>query len=77
MTAPNTYGVRLDPRAYYTEAELRVLLGLPTATLARARQEGRLRYSRCGRTTYYLGRWVRDWLDCAPPAQEARHGGTE
>jgi hypothetical protein len=35
-------------------------LDIPSATLARARREGHLRYSRRGKRTFYLGRWLID-----------------
>jgi hypothetical protein len=54
--------VRIVPDAIYAEGELRLLLDLPSATLARERRSGRLRCRRVGQRTFYLGRWVLDWL---------------
>jgi hypothetical protein len=65
--------IRLEPEAFYDDPALRVLLGLPTATLARARRDGELRYVRRGRRTYYRGDWVLEWL--APPADPSRDRG--
>jgi hypothetical protein len=61
--------VRIDPDAIYPDGELRLLLDLPSATLARERRAGRLRYRRVGQRTYYLGRWVLAWL----AGEEAAH----
>jgi hypothetical protein len=61
--------VRIDPDAVYTDGELRLLLDLPSAALARERRSGCLRYRRVGKRTYYLGRWVLDWL----AAEGGRH----
>jgi hypothetical protein len=54
--------VRIVPDAIYAEGELRLLLDLPSATLTRERRSGRLRSRRVGPRTYYLGRWVLEWL---------------
>jgi hypothetical protein len=54
--------VRIDPDAIYSDGELRLLLDMPGATLARERQSGRLRCRRVGRRAYYMGRWVLAWL---------------
>lgn len=61
--------VRIEADAYYDDAALRLLLALPSATLARARREARLRYVRHGRTIYHLGAWVRDWLEDRTPSE--------
>lgn len=62
---------RIDHDAIYTDGELRLLLDLPSATLARERRSGRLRYRRIGRRVYHLGSWVLDWLRSMPG--EAHH----
>ncbi len=54
--------VRIDPAAVYLDGDLRLLLDLPAATLARERRAGRLRHRRVGRRAYYLGEWVLAWL---------------
>ena len=54
--------IQIDPQTIFTDGGLRLLLGLPSATLARARREGRLRYTRRGKQIFYTGEWVVDWL---------------
>jgi hypothetical protein len=54
--------IQIDPQTIFTDGGLRLLLGLPSATLARARREGRLRYARRGKQIFYTGAWVVDWL---------------
>jgi hypothetical protein len=53
--------VSIQPDAVYDE-RLFQALEVSAATLVRARREGRLRYTRKGKHTLYLGRWVLDWL---------------
>lgn len=63
--------VPIDPGAIYDESAVVLALDIPSATLARARREGRLRYSRKGRRTYFLGKWLIDWLTAdSTPVQE-------
>lgn len=57
-----TTAIRIDPRGFYDDTLLYSLLGVSAMTLARARQSGRLRYTRQGRRLLYLGAWVLDWL---------------
>jgi hypothetical protein len=52
----------IHPERVYDTAALVLALDIPSATLARARREGRLRYSRRGQRVYYLGSWVLSWL---------------
>jgi hypothetical protein len=62
--------VRIDPDAVYTPGELRLLLDLPEATITRERKSGRLRSRRVGSRTFFIGRWVMEWLtegDHHPP----------
>jgi hypothetical protein len=56
----------IDPDTVYTEGAVSLALDVPTATLRRARREGRLRYTRQGQRVLILGRWLLDWLtaDC-------------
>jgi hypothetical protein len=54
--------IQIAPQDIFTDPGLRLLLGLPSATLARARREGRLRYTRRGKRIFYTGEWVVDWL---------------
>lgn len=58
MTGP----ARIDPAAVYDDGALHLILDIPTATLIRARRDGRLRYTRQGRRALYLGQWILDWL---------------
>jgi hypothetical protein len=58
MTGPH----RIDPDALYDDAALHIEIGLTPATLSRARRERRLRYTRQGTRTLYLGQWLLDWL---------------
>jgi hypothetical protein len=54
--------VRFDPAGLYDDDALYASLELSAATMARARREGRLRYTRQGRRVLYLGQWLLDWL---------------
>jgi hypothetical protein len=58
MTTP----VLIEPAAVYDDGSVHVALAIPSATLTRARREGRLRYTRKGRRVLYLGQWLLDWL---------------
>jgi hypothetical protein len=69
-------GLKIDPESVYDDGALVMALGIASATLARARRQGKLRFRRVGNRTLYLGRWILDWLeatDSAPPSQEAAH----
>ena len=60
--------VSIDLDAVYDDGTVALTLNIHSATLARARREGRLRYTRQGRRVLYLGRWLLDWLAAdAPP----------
>lgn len=63
--------IRLEPHSIYDDALLSAALTVSAATLARARRDGRLRYTRQGRRILYLGQWVLDWLQ-ADARQEVR-----
>jgi hypothetical protein len=67
--------VCIDPRAVYDDGAVVMALDIPSSVLARARREGRLRYSRQGRRTLYLGQWLLDWIEADAVAGEARGGG--
>jgi hypothetical protein len=54
---------RIYPEAVYHDGQARLLLGVTGATMARARREGRLRYTRQGNRVLYLGSWLLDWLE--------------
>jgi hypothetical protein len=66
-----TATIRIDPDGIYDDALLRGALDVSDVTLARARSDGRLRYSRQGKRILYLGCWVLDWLK-ADARQEVR-----
>jgi hypothetical protein len=65
-----TGAIRIDPDAVYDDVLLYAALEVSAATLARARREGRLRYTCQGRRVLYLGAWVLAWLtaDAQPSA---------
>jgi hypothetical protein len=73
--------LRIEPDAIYDDGMLCLSVGLTHAALATARRTGRLRYTRAGNRTLYLGRWVLAWLEStgegprlasqASPAEEA------
>ena len=54
--------VSIAPDGIYDDGALYLALGLTPATLAQARRSGALRFSRKGKRTFYLGRWILDWL---------------
>ncbi len=66
---------RFDADAVYTDGQLRLLLGLTSATLGRARRNGKLRYSRQGHRILYRGSWILSWLDgdARPIGKGGRH----
>ena len=55
--------LNIEPDGIYDDSSLVLALGLTHATLARARREGHLRFSRKGKRILYLGRWIVDWID--------------
>jgi hypothetical protein len=55
--------VLLNPDAIYDQGGVVLALGIPSATLDRARREGALRYTRKGRRVLFLGRWILNWLE--------------
>lgn len=57
--------ITIDPHGWYSDGQARLLLDLPSATLCRARQLGKLRSARAGRRVMYLGQWLIDWLSAA------------
>jgi hypothetical protein len=61
----------IDPDTIYSEGAVALALDLPLATLARARREGRLRYSRQGQRILIRGAWLLEWLesDSSPAAE--------
>jgi hypothetical protein len=57
-----TAGVCLDPNAVYDDGALYCALGLTSTVLAKARRSGLLKFTKQGRRTFYLGKWVLEWL---------------
>jgi hypothetical protein len=68
--------MKIEPAAVYDNAALR-LAPFSAATLARARQSGRLRFARQGHRVIYRGQWLIDWLESEAKAetQSAPAGG--
>ena len=56
-------GFLINPKAVYDDSSLEVAIGIGSATLARARKSGDLRYTRKGSRILYLGQWIMDWLE--------------
>jgi hypothetical protein len=73
MTSP----VLIDPTAVYDDGAVVFTLNLPSATLARARRDGQLRYTRKGRRVLYLGQWLLDWIAASAERHRACHPATE
>jgi hypothetical protein len=55
--------VLIEHEALYDDGSLRQALGLTDAALANARRAGTLRYTRQGKRTLYLGKWILAWLE--------------
>jgi hypothetical protein len=66
-------GVQIDPQAVYDDGALSCQLGLSASALARARRQGRLRFTSQGNRIFYLGQWVVDWLKAEGEGKEAAH----
>ena len=56
------WAIEIKADAIYDGGALRLLLGVTSSTLNRARRAGRLKSTRKGQRTFYLGRWVLEWL---------------
>lgn len=54
---------RIDADGVYADGDVRLLFGLTSATLSRARRDGTLRYSRQGNCLLYRGAWLLEWLE--------------
>ena len=66
--------VPIDPGAVYDDGAVVLALDIPSATLVRARREGRLRYTRQGRRVLYLGQWLLDWLSADTSSAGKKEG---
>jgi hypothetical protein len=64
---------RIDPDGIYHDGQARLLLGLSGAALARARRDGRLRFTRQGKRVLYRGAWLIAWLE-SDADREGRDG---
>lgn len=64
--------IRIEPDGLYDDETLRLMLGVTSATLARARRQGLLRYSRRGRRIFYFGRWILEWM-CPRPRNKQKN----
>jgi len=67
--------LRFDSETFYSEESLR-MAGLDGAALARAREEGLLRFRRVGRRVLYKGALLAEWLgrpETPPAARGGRH----
>jgi hypothetical protein len=69
--------VWIEPGAIYDDGSLRQALGLTDAALAAARRAGLLRYTRQGKRTLYLGRWVLGWLETTATKSTPAAAGRE
>jgi hypothetical protein len=63
--------IRIDPEAVFDDGVLYQILGLTPAALASARRARTLRFTRQGKRTLYLGRWVLAWLESASARPES------
>ncbi len=57
------HGFPVDATAIYDDGSLVASLGVSCTALSKARKAGRLRFTRQGQRTLYLGRWVLEWLE--------------
>jgi hypothetical protein len=55
--------VRIEPESLYDDGALRQVLGLTPTTLASARRDGTLRYTRKGKRMFYKGEWILAWME--------------
>jgi hypothetical protein len=62
----------IDLNGVYDDGAVFLALDISTATLARARRDGRLRYTRQGRRVLYMGQWLIDWLAADATVGEVR-----
>ena len=69
-----TKPIRIDPDAIYDDGALVLTLGLTHAAIAKARRNGRLRFTRNGRRILYRGQWIIDWLESDDRLQGGDNG---
>jgi hypothetical protein len=53
----------IHPDSIYLDGNVRLLLGLPSSTLARARRNRALKFTKQGHKILYRGQWLLDWLE--------------
>lgn len=68
---------RIDADGIYSDGDVRLLLGLTSAALTRARGDGSLRYSRHGHAVLYRGQWLVDWLEQDADRRSEQHSATD
>jgi hypothetical protein len=56
-------GFAINSQTVYDDDALRLGLGLSHGALEAARKSGRLRHTREGARTFYLGAWVLAWIE--------------
>ena len=64
--------IHIDPDCIYLDGDVRFALDLTSATLARARRDGRLRFTRQGHSVIYRGRWLIDWIEATATTEAER-----
>jgi hypothetical protein len=64
---------KIDPNAVYSDGDLRIILGVTSATTAAARRSGALRFSRLGKQTIHRGTWVLDWIESTSAIKALEH----
>jgi hypothetical protein len=69
--------VLIAPEALYDDSALHQSLGLSPASVAAGRRAGMLRYTRQGKRTLYLGKWILAWLESAPCPELSKAANSE
>jgi hypothetical protein len=59
-------GIRLEPDAYYSEAEFLKHSGFAPTALEQGRRSGDLRFVKRGHARVYKGSWLISWLSPTP-----------
>lgn len=66
----------IERTAIYDDGAIALALDIRLSTLARARREGKLRYTRKGNRVLYLGAWILEWMnDGLVDPSEVQHVG--
>lgn len=53
----------IERDSIYDDGAVYLRLGISAETLARARREARLRFTRKGSRNLYLGAWILEWIE--------------